>query len=135
MWDYKRVELIDLYNKNYIYKGDNNLYGIPYHQSTAEAGKWLGIDCRPWPIQIHESFVNDLWERITDMSVFDEIREKQSGYGASEPQSLMARRMTLSEEIAQQVKSLEETLARKKRLLEILKENPVIEEFMNLSRG
>lgn len=52
--------------------------------------------------------------------------------GYDVPKSI--RRMTIREELNNQVAGLESMLKNKKAMLQLLDENPVIEKFMDLSR-
>lgn len=55
-----------------------------------------------------------------------------AGYGSEGP---MLKQVSISKELELSIKHIEEQLEIKKRLQKLLQDNPVIAEFMNLSRG
>lgn len=58
------------------------------------------------------------------------------GYASSEiGQALTKMRRSFEQELDDEIEMLQQRLAKKKRLQQLLKENPVILEFMNLSRS
>jgi len=66
--------------------------------------------------------------------MYDENRP-QVDCAMSDAKSARIMRPTIEQEIDDEVRMLTERLAKKQKLAQLLKENPVIAEFMNLSRS
>jgi hypothetical protein len=91
---------------------EDTLYGLPYYESMGEF-TWLGIERE------------------------DKMHGQQLGrsYAMTEADSPSSGEISVRKETELRITELEKQLAIQKEMKKLLDENPVIEKFMNLSRG
>jgi hypothetical protein len=74
-----------------------------------------------------------LFKKLHEQNLEADMNE---GYASSEiGQALTKMRRSFEQELDDEIEMLQQRLAKKQRLQQLLKENPVILEFMNLSRS
>jgi hypothetical protein len=91
----------------------DSLYGLPYYESLGEF-TWLGIER-------HSMYGEGLGGAQMERTTGDYDRP--------------AGQISIKKEVELQISHLEKQLAVQQELKKLLDENPVIERFMNLSRG
>lgn len=95
-------------------------HDIPYHRMPDTATEhWLGIERRTF-----YTWDTKRWD----------MYEETGGYANERAIQGMPKQLTVREQIQMRVKSLEQELERQNKMLKLLDENPVIEEWMNLTR-